>query len=407
MSTLSSLILEDAKALQPTLQEYRRWLHQRPELGFDLTETKPFVISKLKEYGYDNIREVGKAGVTVTAGGKKPGKVYQIRADMDALPINEETDVEYKSCTPNKMHACGHDMHTTMLLGAAKILKDHEDEIDGTIKLMFQPAEETCEGCKDMIDAGILEDPKVDVAMMIHVAAAVPAPTGTIILPAGKTGLSSNDQFTITIQGKGAHGAMPQDGIDPINAGVHIFQALQALNAREIDPNDPFILTIGSFNSGIAPNVIPDSATLSGTIRTISSKVREKVKKRFEEIVVSQAEVFGAKATISYLSNCPVFLNDPGLVASGRRALTELFGQGNFIDYEAIGMTQFRVAGSEDFGYASEHVPTILVPFAVGDVKDGFKYGAHHPKAEFDDNYLYKGAATYAMCALTWLSENK
>ena len=407
MSDLGAKILEEAKAIQPSLQEYRRWLHQRPELAFDLVETKPFVMSKLKEYGYDNIKEVGKSGLTVTVGGKKPGKVYLIRADMDALPIDEETDVEYKSCTPNKMHACGHDIHTTMLLGAAKILKDHEDEIDGTIKLMFQPAEETCEGCKDMIEAGALEDPHVDVGMMIHVVAGVPVPEGTLVLQAGNTGLASNDQFKITIQGRGSHGAMPQNSIDPINVGTHIFLALQSLNAREIDPNDAFVLTVGSFNAGIAPNVIPDTATLSGTIRTINAEVRQKVIKRFEEITESTAAVFGAKATISYISSCPVLINDPALVASARNALTDLFGKGNFVDYEAMGMTSFKVGGSEDFAYATEKIPTILVAFAVGDSRNGKIYGQHHPKVEFDDNYLYKGAATYAMCALTWLSENK
>ena len=407
MSDLGKTILSESLAIQPELQEMRRWLHQRPELGFDLVETKPFVINKLREYGYDDIREVGKAGVSVTVGGKKPGKVYLIRGDMDALPINEETDLEFKSMTPNNMHACGHDIHTTMMLGAAKILKAHEDEIDGTVKLMFQPAEEICAGCRDMIEAGILEDPHVDVAMMIHVAAAVPVPTGTVSLPASNTGLSSNDQFTIDIQGHGSHGAMPQLSIDPINVGAHIFLALQTLNAREIDPNDAFVLTIGSFNSGIAGNVIPDTATLRGTIRAISPDVRQKVLKRFEEVVEAQAKVFGATAKVTYTDRCPVMLNDPGLVASARHALTETFGAGNFLDNEALGMTEFKVGGSEDFGYATEKVPTILIPFLVGNVKDGYTYGAHNPKVVFNDDYLYRGTATYAMCAMTWLSENK
>ena len=408
MSDLGKVILAESIAIQPELQKMRRWLHQRPELGFDLKETKPFVMSKLKEYGYENIREVGKAGLSVTVGGKKKksGKVYMIRGDMDGLPITEETDLEFKSLTPGRMHACGHDIHTTMLLGAAKILKAHEDEIEGTIKLMFQPAEEICEGCRDMIEAGILEDPHVDAAMMIHVDVALPAPTGTICLWAPNTGLSSNDQFRIDVYGHGSHGATPQRAVDPINAGVHIFLALQTLNAREIDPNDAFVLTIGSFNAGTTGNAIPDTATLSGTIRTVSASVREKVVKRFEEIVESQAKVFGATAKITYPSKCPVLLNDPGLVASARRALTETFGTGNFIDNEALGITQFRVRGSEDFGYASEKVPTLLVPFLVGDVNDGYTYGSHNPKVVFCDDFLYKGSATYAMCAMKWLSEN-
>ena len=224
-------IMQEAAALQEEIKSHRLWLHTHAETGFDLTETKPYVKSALTEMGYA-VHECGKAGLVTTVG-KPGGKVLLLRADMDALPIAEEADVDF-ACKNGRMHACGHDMHTAMLLGAAKILKAHESELDGMVKLMFQPAEEIFEGSKDMIASGVLENPRPDAALMIHVAAGMPLPAGTVVVSAPGVSAPAADYFTIRVHGKGCHGSAPQNGIDPLTAASHILIALQEIHAREL-----------------------------------------------------------------------------------------------------------------------------------------------------------------------------
>jgi hippurate hydrolase len=212
-------IWEEAKHLQNYLEELRRELHQHPETGFDLVFTTPFVKSKLEEMGYE-VSTCGKAGLIALAGGKQSGKTILLRSDMDALPIQEETDIPYKSLTAGKMHGCGHDMHTAMLLGAAKLLKEHENEIAGIVKLVFQPAEEIFQGSLDMIEHGMLENPSVDAAVMIHVVAGMPLPSGKILIPTPGISMASCEQYHITVHGKGGHGSSPHTAIDTfISAG--------------------------------------------------------------------------------------------------------------------------------------------------------------------------------------------
>ena len=225
-------LLKEANNYQEKIREERRYLHQHPETGFGLTETKAFVKKELQDMGYEPV-ECGKAGLIVLAGGKKEGKVFMIRGDMDALPIEEKADVEFASTNGN-MHACGHDMHTAMMLGAARLLKEHEEEIPGTVKLMFQPAEEIFEGSHDMIEAGLLENPSVDAAMMIHVMAGMPFPAGTVVVSSPGVSAPAADIFEIKIKGKGCHGSMPNAGIDPLNAAAHLLIALQEINTREL-----------------------------------------------------------------------------------------------------------------------------------------------------------------------------
>ena len=221
------LLLQEAQGHEQELVEKRHYLHRHAELGFDLKETVAFVKAELTAMGYEP-KDCGKAGVVVTAGGKKPGKVFLIRGDMDALPMHEESGVDFASETEN-MHACGHDMHATMMLGAAKLLKAHEDEIEGTVKLMFQPAEEISAGSHDMIQAGVLENPHVDAALMIHVMAGVPFPAGSVVVSDGGISAPGADCFEIRVQGKGCHGSMPNNGVDPITVAAHIITALQEI----------------------------------------------------------------------------------------------------------------------------------------------------------------------------------
>ena len=260
MDNLNQQMLQSAQAMQEELAAWRRELHRHPELGFDLTFTKAFVKARLVEMGCEP-QDCGRAGVVVLLG-KEGGKTVLIRGDMDALPIEEQADVPYKSEIPGRMHACGHDMHTAMLLGAARLLKQYEDRLEGQVKLMFQPAEEIMTGAKDMVESGVLENPHVDAAMMLHVMSGMPVPSGCILLPNGGTGMASSDHFRITVRGKGGHGGMPNMAINPISALAHIHLSIQEIHAREVAPGQYLVITPGMFHAGDACNIIPDMANL-------------------------------------------------------------------------------------------------------------------------------------------------
>lgn len=396
-------ILQEAAALQEEIKAHRLWLHTHAETGFDLTETKPYVKSALTEMGY-TVQECGKAGLVTTVG-KPGGKVLLLRADMDALPIAEEADVDF-ACKNGRMHACGHDMHTAMLLGAAKILKAHESELGGTVKLMFQPAEEIFEGSKDMIASGVLENPRPDAALMIHVAAGMPLPAGTVVVSAPGVSAPAADYFTIRVHGKGCHGSAPQNGIDPLTAAAHILIALQEIHARELSASDEAVLTIGTFHAGEAGNVIPDTATMGGTIRTYDEKTRAYLKERMTAIAKNVAEAFRASAEVSFGSGCPTLVNDKDLSEKVTGYLKDLLGANRaFTTAELSGGKPARGGGSEDFAYVSHEVPSLMLALAAGEPSEGYAYPQHHPKVKFDESVLSTGAAVFVDCALQYLRE--
>ena len=396
-------ILQEAKALQEEIKSHRLWLHTHAETGFDLTETKPYVKSTLTEMGY-TVQECGKAGLVTTVG-KPGGKVLLLRADMDALPIAEEADVDF-ACKNGRMHACGHDMHTAMLLGAAKILKAHESELGGTVKLMFQPAEEIFEGSKDMIASGVLENPRPDAALMIHVAAGMPLPAGTVVVSAPGVSAPAADYFTIRVHGKGCHGSAPQNGIDPLTAAAHILIALQEIHARELSASDEAVLTIGTFHAGEAGNVIPDTATMGGTIRTYDEKTRAYLKERMTAIAQSIAEAFRASAEVSFGSGCPTLVNDKDLSEKVTGYLKGLLGASHaFTTAELNGGKPARGGGSEDFAYVSHEVPSLMLALAAGEPSKGYPYPQHHPKVKFDESVLSTGAAVFVDCAIQYMKE--
>ena len=396
-------ILQEAKALQEEIKSHRLWLHTHAETGFDLTETKPYVKSALMKMGY-TVQECGKAGLVTTVG-KPGGKVLLLRADMDALPIAEEADVDF-ACKNGRMHACGHDMHTAMLLGAAKILKAHESELDGMVKLMFQPAEEIFEGSKDMIASGVLENPRPDAALMIHVAAGMPLPAGTVVVSAPGVSAPAADYFTIRVHGKGCHGSAPQNGIDPLTAAAHILIALQEIHARELSASDEAVLTIGTFHAGEAGNVIPDTATMGGTIRTYDEKTRAYLKERMTAIAKNVAEAFRATAEVSFGSGCPTLVNDKDLSETVTGYLKDLLGANRaFTTAELSGGKPARGGGSEDFAYVSHEVPSLMLALAAGEPSKGYVYPQHHPKVKFDESVLSTGAAVFVDCALQYLRE--
>lgn len=396
-------ILQEAKVLQEEIKSHRLWLHTHAETGFDLTETKPYVKSALMKMGY-TVQECGKAGLVTTVG-KPGGKVLLLRADMDALPIAEEADVEF-ACQNGRMHACGHDMHTAMLLGAAKILKAHESELEGMVKLMFQPAEEIFEGSKDMIASGVLENPRPDAALMIHVAAGMPLPAGTVVVSAPGVSAPAADYFTIRVHGKGCHGSAPQNGIDPLTAAAHILIALQEIHARELSASDEAVLTIGTFHAGEAGNVIPDTATMGGTIRTYDEKTRAYLKERITAIAKNVAEAFRAGAEVGFGSGCPTLVNDKGLSETVTGYLKDLLGANRaFTTAELSGGKPARGGGSEDFAYVSHEVPSLMLALAAGEPSKGYVYPQHHPKVKFDESVLSTGAAVFVDCALQYLRE--
>ena len=406
MNITSEELLKEARALEPQLQQWRRTLHRHPEVGFDLPHTKELVKKALTEMGYEP-RDCGKAGIIALAGGKKPGKTILLRADMDALPIPEDSGEEFSSEVPGKMHGCGHDMHTAMLLGAAKLLKAHEDELEGTVKLEFQPAEEIFQGSPDMIAGGLLEDPHVDAAVMFHVLAGMPLPVGTVLVPGGGITMASCEQYHITVHGKGGHGSMPEACIDPVTAAAHIHIALQEINSREMDPHSFGVFTTGRFQAGAASNVIPDTAEMWGTIRTIDpeNKVGELIHKRMTEIAQGVAAAYRCTAEVGFSDYCPCMVVDHALAGNAMTYMTELVGQG------AMDMSKLTGGkpggGSEDFAFVSHEVPTVSMFLSAGNAKEGYAYGQHHPKVKFDDSILYEGSAAYSWFALRWLSEHK
>lgn len=406
----TTALLQEAASYQEQLVRTRRFLHTHPGTGFDIQETVDYVKQELISMGYEP-QMCGKSGIVALAGGKKDGKVFLIRGDMDALPMKEEADVSFPS-TNGKMHACGHDMHTTMMLGAARLLKAHEDEIEGTVKLMFQPAEEIFEGSHDMIEAGVLKNPDVDAAMMIHVMAGLPLPAGTVISCDGGVSAPAADYFYIDIQGKGCHGSMPNNGVDPVTVAAHIITGLQEIHARELGLSDEAILTIGTVNAGNAANVIPDTAHMSGTIRTYDESTRAFIKQRVSEIASGIATAFRATATVTYGSGCPCLYNNPDLAVCTADYLKELLGPSKAFTASALNAMSGegkapKSTGSEDFAYVSQEVPSIMFALAAGTPQEGYCYPQHHPKVKFDEAALSEGCAVYAYTAMRWLTEHK
>ena len=374
----------------------RRHIHKNAETGLDLPKTKAYVMEKLTEYGLEP-KDCGY-GVTATLG--KGGKVLLLRADMDALPMPEESGEEFACPTGKEAHTCGHDFHAAMLLTAAKMLKEKEDTLEGTIKFMFQPAEETFEGSKNMIENGILENPPVDAALAYHVSPGK-MPIGLFMYNDKDTMMYSVDGFKITIHGKGSHGAYPHVGIDPINIGVHIHLALQELIARESDPTHSCVLTIGQFAGGTAANIIPETAVLQGTIRTNKPEARELLVRRMKEVAEKTAAVYNGTVDIEMISEVPPLICNPKLTDEVVGYMQEL-GIPGLTPYPGI-----SASASEDFASIAEKVPSTFMYLSAGYLDERGQYPAHHPKAQFNEDVCPIGAACLAHCASQWLKNNK
>ena len=381
--------LEKANDIQDKIIAHRRWLHSHAEVGFSLYETSKYVFYALKNMGYEP-RWLGKCGIVADLNADKD-RCILLRADMDALPIKEEADVPF-ACHNGAMHACGHDMHTAMLLGTAELMMNNKDRIGGMVRLLFQPAEEILEGAADMISSGVLENPKPDAAMMIHVITGTPLPNGSIIVSSPGVSAPAADYFKIMVQGKGCHGSMPQDGIDALCIGARIVTALQQIHARELPADDGSVLTIGSFHAGSADNVIANTAILGGTTRSYSDEIRDFLHKRLTEISESTAMAFRGSAKVQLESGCPTLINDESLSKCILSALQKLPSI-HAMCSAAFGSN--RSGGSEDFAYISHEIPSIMVAIAA----DGNHYPLHHPKVTFDESAIAIGCAVFCQAA--------
>lgn len=387
-------LMSQAKGLQEELIAYRRYLHENAEIGFEIPKTYAFVEKALQDMGY-TVEKCGKNALVATLG---RGNCILLRADTDALPMKEQTKLPYK-CTCGHMHACGHDLHTAMLLGGAKLLKKHEKKLKGGVKFLFQPAEEILQGAKNAVENGVLKNPTVKAAFSMHVATGTELETGSIVMQKG-VGAPSADYFEITVQGKGCHGSSPWEGRDPTTVAARILLGAQELTAREISLKERAVLTVGAFQTGNAGNVISEKAVLNGTLRAYDESTREKIKKRLQEIALNTAKAFNCKAKTTFQGGAPALMNDTELTEFVYRRLQTELGKNKVLLVEK----SFGGA-SEDFAYIAQEVPSVMVGISAGAKRQGYEYPLHNPKTTFDENVLWQGSGIFASVALGFCAE--
>lgn len=379
----------------------RHYLHAHAEVGFELHDTFAYVWKQLTEIGLSP-RKCGKCGIVADIGCGERGVL--LRADMDALPMQEEADVSFVS--PNGcMHACGHDLHTAMLLEAARILKAQEASLAGRVRLMFQPAEESLLGAADMLADGLLEGMQVEAAFMIHVLTGIDLPTGTVIVSAPGISAPAAGMFEIRIQGKGCHGAMPHTGVDPIAIAAHTVLNLQQIQTRELSLTQSCALTIGMLQAGSTANIIPDRAVLRGSLRAFDDDTHQYLIRRTGEIAEQTAALFHGRAEMDILGGCPTLMNDDGLSASTLAALQSLLGKDRVLLSSELGGDVAKSSGSEDFANISHAIPSLMVALAAGNPAERYVHPAHHPQTRFDEAVLPTGAAVYAAMAINALAD--
>jgi amidohydrolase len=367
----------------------RRDLHQHPELGFEERRTAALVATRLRELGYEVTEGIGVTGVVGVMRGTRPGKTIMLRADMDALPIEEENDVDYASQTRGTMHACGHDGHVAMLLGTATLIARRRDELAGTIVLCFQPAEEGRGGAKAMVDAGVLERFGVERAYGLHLATAFP--TGIVGLREGPF-YASSDSIEITIEGAGGHGAAPHLSVDPIYVAGAFIVAVQQIVARQIDPLAPAVVTIGAVHAGTIHNVIPSRATLLGTVRAFDADVRAKMAERIERVLRGVCESSGATYAFEYVRRYPVTSNDAGQARYVRALAEREIGASRVLEAP-------KLMGAEDFSFFAERVPACF--YAIGcNGGPATAFPHHHAKFDIDERALETGVRMMTALAL-------
>ncbi len=379
--------LSEAQALFEYTRKLRRDFHMHPELGFHEVRTARIVAKELADIGLEVHSGIADTGVVALLESTKPGPVVLVRADMDALPIVEESGAEYASQNPGVMHACGHDGHTAILLTVAKLLKKHSSELNGTIKFMFQPAEEGMGGAERMIQAGILENPKVDLALALHLWNE--KPLGWIGIANGPA-MAGAEIFKLIIRGKGGHAAAPHLGIDPILTAAQTISACQSIVSRNLSPLQTAVVSFCMIHAGEAFNVIPQQVELAGTIRTFEPEIRQMVVERFEAIVREVTKAMGCTAEIELTRLTPAVINRPEIAAKVQAAATSLFPE------SAVETGDHVTMGSEDFAYVLEKVPGCFFFVGSANAEKGLDAGHHHPRFDFDEDALPRAAALMA-----------
>lgn len=373
--------------------EMRRWLHWHPELSFQEKETAEFIALQLREMGYKPETGIGGVhSVKAVLQGGKPGRTVALRADIDALPIQEETGLPFASEVPGVMHACGHDMHTATLLAAARALKPLAADLAGTVVFIFQPAEEVPPGgARPLVQAGILENPHVDAVFGLHVDAFMPA--GQMSFAPGAVN-ASPDSFDIVIRGKGGHGAAPHQGIDAVVVAAQAVTAIQAIASRMTNPFEPLVITVGRLQAGTARNVVAEEARLEGTVRTTSPELRQRIEGLINRAVAGVCSAYGATHTMEYLYGYPVLVNDAAMTDLARQAAAAALGP------DAVVQAEPGMYG-EDFAYYAEARPACFGNLGVGVPAATHRYPAHHPKLFVADEEAMPVAVAYYLNLVT------
>ena len=396
MSYIDIDFLKEAEMIRDEIIENRRYFHKYPELGFEEFNTS----KKIKEYldflGIDN-KVVCGTGIVALIHGKKSGRVIALRSDIDALPLNDRKNTEYSSKIDGKMHACGHDGHMSVLMGAAKILNKYRDKFDGTVKLIFEPAEETVGGAKFMIEEQVLKNPDVDAIVGLHVSELIDS--GFIGIRKGVVNAASNP-FKIIIKGVGGHGAHPEDCVDPIVVACNMVMSLQTIVSREISPHNPSVITIGQFEAGTAPNIIPDKVEINGIIRTITKEDREHAINRLKEICNCVASAMRASVEIEIIDGYPCLYNDDNMVDYGEKIFKRILGNDKVITNISTSM------GVESFAYFSEVVPSLFYFLGTRNSDKGIVHPAHGCFFDLDEDGLIFGVALQSAIAINYLNDN-
>lgn len=391
-------IKKEAEELENDIIEQRRYLHSHPELSFQETETTKYLVSQIEKIGLkaNTYPDYNGVWTDITGSHAKEGdKVVLLRADIDALPVKEDTGLAFSSENPGVMHACGHDNHMAMLLGAMQILNTHKDELSGTVRILFQAAEESCHGAEYYVNKGLLDD--VDACFGVHVWGTLDAPY--INIDDGAR-MSSCDNFTIEVEGTSAHGSAPNYGIDAITTAAAIIMQIQTLVSRRNDPRDPLAITIGEITGGQRFNIIADKVVMKGTVRAHSVEVRNKIEGWLRKLVENVANANDAKASLIYEYYPGVLWNDSGLAEIARNSVTKLYGKEGLGEHPAI-------MGSEDFSYFLDKAPGAYALIGIRNESKGITYQNHNPHFDVDESVLKRGAALYAQFAVDYLEKKQ
>lgn len=386
----------EVRALADELVGWRRHLHQYPELGFQEHKTASFIQFLLKQWGVEFCPEVAQTGIVAMIRGQQPGRVMAIRADMDALPIQEENEVDYRSQHPQRMHACGHDGHTAIALGVTKLLQQQRHRLQGSVKVIFQPAEEGPGGAKPMIEQGVLRDPDVEAIMGLHLWNQMAL--GQVGVKGGPS-MAFADRFELEIHGLGGHGALPHQTVDSIVVGSQIVNALQTVVSRSVDPLQPAVVSIGRFRAGDAFNVIAPIAEIWGTVRSFDPSVADLIPARIEQIVAGMCQAHNATYRLNYIRNYPAVVNDENVAAMVAKAAQTVLGSAGVIQPE---MTM----GGEDMSFFLQQIPGCYFFLGSANPEQGLNYPHHHPRFNFDERALAIGVEIFLRCVEAFLGSD-